>query len=60
MFARLNDEVLKAVANPEVKEKLNNLGAVPLPMTPEAFNSFIRNEMESAARIAKAAKLSAQ
>ena len=57
---RLNDEVLKALANAEVKERLNSLGAVPLPMTPEAFNTFIRSEMESAARIAKAAKLTAQ
>jgi hypothetical protein len=29
-------------------------------MSPEAFNVFIKSEMDSAARIAKAAKLQAQ
>ncbi|MEO8523786.1 MAG: tripartite tricarboxylate transporter substrate binding protein [Caldimonas sp.] len=57
---RLHDEAVKALASPEVKERLTQLGAEPLPMTPEAFNAYIRTEMESAARIAKAAKLQVQ
>jgi tripartite-type tricarboxylate transporter receptor subunit TctC len=57
---RLHDEAVKALATPEVKERMTKLGADAFPMTPEQFNAFIRTEMESAARIAKAANLKAQ
>ena len=57
---RLHAEALKALADPEVKERLTRLGAEPYPMQPEAFNAFIRTEMDAAARIAKAANLKAQ
>ena len=60
LIRRLHDEALKALAAPEVKERLTQLGAEPMPMSPEAFNAYIRTEMEGAARIAKAAKLQAQ
>ena len=57
---RVHDEAAKAIASPEVRERFTQLGAEPLPMTPDAFNAYIRTEMESAARIAKAAKLQVQ
>jgi tripartite-type tricarboxylate transporter receptor subunit TctC len=57
---RLHDEALKALANAEVKERFVKLGAEPFPMSQEQFNAFIKTEMESAARIAKAANLKAQ
>lgn len=57
---RLNEEAHKALAHPDVKERMVKLGAEPFPLTPEAFNAFIRSEMESAARVAKAANLKAQ
>ena len=57
---KLHDEVVRALASSDVKERLAKLGAEPLSMTPEAFNAAIRSEMESAARIAKAANLKAQ
>jgi tripartite-type tricarboxylate transporter receptor subunit TctC len=57
---RLNDEVQKALASADVKDRMAKLGAEPFPMQPEQFNAFIRTEMESAARIAKAANLKAQ
>src|SRR5450755_2795511 len=60
LIRRLHDEALKAISSPEVKERLTQLGAEPLLMTPEAFNAYIKTEMESAARIAKAAKLQVQ
>jgi tripartite-type tricarboxylate transporter receptor subunit TctC len=60
IIKRLHDEVVKALANPEVKDRMTKLGADPFPMTPDAFNAFIRTEMDSAARIAKAANLKAQ
>lgn len=57
---RLHEEALKALANPEVKERMNKLGADPFPMSPEAFNAFIKTEVDAAARIAKAANLKGQ
>lgn len=57
---RLHEEALKALANPEVKERMNRLGADPFPMTPEAFNAFIKTEVDAAAVIAKAASLKGQ
>jgi tripartite-type tricarboxylate transporter receptor subunit TctC len=57
---RLHDEAVKALATPEVKERMRFLGADPFPMEQAQFNAFIKTEMESAARIAKAANLKAQ
>jgi tripartite-type tricarboxylate transporter receptor subunit TctC len=51
---------LKALALPEVKQRMAQLGADPLPMAPDQFNAFIRTEMDSAARIARTASLKAQ
>jgi tripartite-type tricarboxylate transporter receptor subunit TctC len=60
LIRRLHDEAVKAIGSPEVKERFTQLGAEPFPMTPEAFNAYIKTEMESAAHIAKAAKLQVQ
>ena len=57
---RLNEEVLKALASSDVKVRLTSLGAEPMPMTPEAFDAFIRSEVEQGRRIAKAANLKPQ
>ena len=57
---RLHEEALKALASPEVKERMTKLGADAFSMPQDRFNGFIKTEMESAARIAKAANLKAQ
>ena len=57
---RLHDEAAKALASPEVRERLANLGAEPFLLPVEAFNAYIREEMDSAAKLAKAANLKAQ
>ena len=54
---RMNDEVAKALQTKEVKERFAKLGAEPLIMTPDVFNTYIRNEMVVAYRISKAANL---
>ena len=56
---RLQAEVVKALAQADVKERLNSLGADPMPMASDAFNAFIKVEMDSAAKIAKAVGLKA-
>jgi len=57
---KLNDEAIKALGTPELKERLAKLGADPFAMSPEEFNAYIRSEMDVAARIVKAASLKAQ
>ncbi len=58
--ARLQQEAAKALATPELIERLAKLGAEPMVMPTAEFNTFLRTEVESAARIVKAADLKAQ
>jgi len=57
---RLNAEALRALASPEVKEKLATLGADPMPMSPAAFDAFLRAETARMAAIVKSAGIKAQ
>jgi tripartite-type tricarboxylate transporter receptor subunit TctC len=57
---RINAEALKALASPEVREKLAVLGAEPMPMSPAAFDAFIRTETARMAEVVKAAGIKAQ
>ena len=57
---RLNAEALKALASPEVKEKLTTLGAEPMPMSPAQFDAFLKSETARMAQVVKAAKVEAQ
>ena len=57
IIKKMNDEVAKALQSNEVKERFAKLGAEPLIMSPDAFNTYIRNEMVVAYRISKTAKL---
>ena len=54
---RLNDEVVKALATPEVKERFTALGADAWTMKPEQFDAYIRDEIKSNAVLVKAAGL---
>jgi tripartite-type tricarboxylate transporter receptor subunit TctC len=57
VMQRLHDEALKVLADRDVKERLAGLGAEPFPLAQDAFNAFIRVEVDAAARIARAANL---
>ena len=57
---RLNAEALKALASPEVKEKLAVLGAEPMPMSPSQFDAFIRSESTRMTAVVKNAGIKAQ
>ncbi len=51
---RLNLEVLKAVASPEVRERFAQQGATPsAAQTPEQFGAFIRREIARWAEVAR-------
>ena len=57
---RLNAEALKALASPEIKEKLAVLGAEPMPMSPAAFDAFLRTETARMAQVVKSAGIQVQ
>ena len=57
---RLNAEAIKALASPEVKEKLAVLGAEPMPMAPAAFDAFLKAETARMADVVKTAGIKAQ
>jgi tripartite-type tricarboxylate transporter receptor subunit TctC len=57
---RLNAEALKALASPEVRERLTVLGAEPMGMTPAAFDAFLRSETARMAQVVKSAGIQVQ
>jgi tripartite-type tricarboxylate transporter receptor subunit TctC len=54
---RLNAEVAKALATPEVKERFAALGADAWTLKPAEFDGYIRDEIKSNAGLVKAAGL---
>jgi tripartite-type tricarboxylate transporter receptor subunit TctC len=54
---RLNEEVQKALATPEVKERFAALGADAWTLKPEQFDAYIHDEIKSNAVLVKAAGL---
>ncbi len=54
---RLHDEVVKALASPEVKERFAKLGADAWTLKPEQFDAYIKDEIKSNAALVKAAGL---
>ncbi len=57
---RLHDEVVKALATPEVKERFATLGADAWTLRPEQFDAYIAGEIRSNAVLVKAAGLEVQ
>lgn len=57
---RLQDEVVKALADPEVKQRFVTLGADAWTLEPAAFDAYIRDEVKSNAALVKAAGLQVQ
>jgi tripartite-type tricarboxylate transporter receptor subunit TctC len=53
VIAKLNAEVDKALASPDVREKLAAAGIEPGGGTPQQFGSFIQSEMTRWAKVAK-------
>jgi len=57
---QLSKDVARALATPDVRDRLSKLGAVPMNMTPAEFARFVRSEIDSAARVVKAAGIKPQ
>ena len=54
---KLNTEMVKAIRQPDAKEKISGVGADIVGNTPDEFAAFIRAETEKYARIIKAANI---
>jgi tripartite-type tricarboxylate transporter receptor subunit TctC len=52
---RLNAEVVKALQDPGVKDRLGKLGADPMTMKPVEFDAFVKKEIDLNAELVKAA-----
>jgi tripartite-type tricarboxylate transporter receptor subunit TctC len=57
---RLHEEVNKALASPEVKDRFTRLGADAWTLPPEQFDAYIRQEINANQALVKAAGLTAQ
>jgi tripartite-type tricarboxylate transporter receptor subunit TctC len=60
IVARLNQEVVAALQTPEVKERYAKLGAEPMPMSVEAFRTYLAQEFKVTEQIVKAAGIKPQ
>jgi tripartite-type tricarboxylate transporter receptor subunit TctC len=60
IIQRLYQEIAKAQHDPDVQQKLANLGVQPMPMTPVQFDAYVRRELEQNAALAKAVGIKAQ
>lgn len=57
VVARLESEVLKALENDAVRDKLVSLGAVVEPTNSAQFGQFLKSEVDKWARVIKSAKI---
>jgi len=56
---RLNQEMVKILTSPEVKERFGNIGVEVVAGTPEHFSAFLKSEVERWARVIKEANIKA-
>src|SRR6266581_1795507 len=57
---KINKDIDKVLQTPEVKERLANLGAEAMPMTPAEFKNFVHTEINESAKVIKTAGIKAQ
>jgi len=57
---KLSKDVARALATPDVRDRLTKLGAEPMNMTPAEFARFVRSEIDGAVRVVKAAGITPQ
>ena len=57
IVARLNLEILKVLGMPEVRAQMARQGTDPLGSTPEAYNAFMRAEIDRWSKVARAGSI---
>lgn len=60
VMARLNRDVVRALADTQVKEKLRGRGFEVAASTPEAFAAFLKQESDASGRLVKSAGITVQ
>lgn len=60
VVAQIGRDVARALAEPDVSQRLASLGAEPMPLGPAEFDRFLRAEIEDAAKVVKAAGIKVQ
>jgi tripartite-type tricarboxylate transporter receptor subunit TctC len=60
IVALLNKEINAALADPTIKARLAELGSVPSPMSPAAFEKYIADETEKWAKVIHEANIPLQ
>jgi len=60
LVKRLYQETQKALSSPEMSQRMRTLGAEPMPMTPEQFDAYVRDEIALNAKLVKAAGIRPQ
>lgn len=60
IVTRLNKEINAALADPEIKARLANLGSAPMPMSPADFENLIAAETEKWAKVIREANIKLQ
>ena len=59
MIDKLHAEVVRALARPDMRNRLETDGAIPLTNTPAEFAAFIRSEMARWGRVVREAGVTA-
>jgi tripartite-type tricarboxylate transporter receptor subunit TctC len=54
---RLNDTQVAVLKDPELRERLSIEAVEPMPMTPEQFGQFIRDDIQRWTALARARKI---
>ncbi|HTD91549.1 MAG TPA: tripartite tricarboxylate transporter substrate binding protein, partial [Burkholderiales bacterium] len=57
IMAKLNTEAVKALSNPELRERYLTIGVTPIGDTPEQFATTIRNDLARWAKVVRVAHL---
>ena len=57
---RLNREIVKILAMPDIVERLRALGAEPNPSTPEEMDRYVATQLKLAMQLAKKAGIEPQ
>lgn len=55
VVAKLNTEIARILALPEVKERMATLGAEPMPMSSEQFDAYIKDEYTTLGAVMRSA-----
>jgi tripartite-type tricarboxylate transporter receptor subunit TctC len=55
VVAKINAEVARILALPEVKERMATLGAEPMPMSPDQFDAYIKDEYTTLGAVMRSA-----